>query len=52
MNKKICYCFDYTESDIKNDVLSSNGCSLILEKIVAAKQHGDCQCATKHPEGR
>ena len=52
MNKIVCYCFNYTESDIRNDVLRNNGQSSILETIVAEKQQGACQCPTKHPEGR
>lgn len=52
MNKTICYCFDYTESDIRNDVLQNNGQSAILEKIVAEKQKGRCECPTRHPEDR
>ena len=52
MGKMICYCFKYTETDIKADLRQNDGRSLILEKIVAQKRAGACQCATKHPEGR
>jgi hypothetical protein len=48
MEKLICYCFGYTESDIKNDYLE-NGHSTILEKIAAEKKQGTCQCAEKNP---
>ncbi len=52
MNKTICYCFDYTEEDIRDDVLRHQGRSMILERIVREKQQGGCQCTTRHPEGR
>jgi len=48
----ICYCFGYTESDIKKDVCENNGHSLILEKIVFQKKKRACQCAIKHPLGK
>lgn len=52
MDKTICYCFSYTENDIRADVLRNNGRSLILERIVAEKQKGACQCRQMHPESR
>jgi hypothetical protein len=52
MSKKICYCYNFSEADIKNDVLQHDGRSFILEKILSAKKEGACQCAVKHPEGR
>lgn len=52
MVKIICYCFNYTEADIRNDVLRNNGESTILKKISAEKQKGTCRCSTEHPEGR
>ncbi|SHJ37212.1 hypothetical protein SAMN02745165_02221 [Malonomonas rubra DSM 5091] len=52
MKKKICYCFNYSEADIRDDVQRNNGRSAILEKIVAEKQKGSCQCPDMHPEGR
>jgi len=52
MNRKLCYCFNYTEGDIRADVLRNNGHSSILERVVAEKQKGACRCATKHPEAR
>jgi len=48
----ICYCYHYSEDDIKDDVKKHKGRSLILERIVAEKNKGACECATKHPEGR
>ena len=51
MGKLICYCFDYTDRDIELDLLH-NGKSTIMEKILAEKQIGGCQCATKNPQGR
>ncbi len=50
MDTLICYCFNYTESDIKNDVLA-HGTSTIAERIRAEKKSGGCQCRTKNPEG-
>jgi hypothetical protein len=46
----ICYCFNHTRADIERDY-RQNGRSLILEKIIAAKRLGACQCATKNPKG-
>ena len=34
--KKICYCYNYTDTDIINDVLENNGHSTIYEKIMDA----------------
>ena len=48
----VCYCFEYSTEDIREDVRANNGRSTILEEIVAAKRSGRCQCATTHPEGR
>lgn len=50
--ESVCYCFGYTAGDIRRDVREHGGRSLILERIVAAKARGGCQCATRHPEGR
>lgn len=52
MNQKICYCFNHTENDIREDVERNGGESLILAEIVAAKQQNSCECAVHHPEGR
>jgi hypothetical protein len=48
----VCYCFNYCAQDIREDVLEHGGRSLILEKIIAERQAGHCQCAIRHPEGR
>ncbi|GAG25519.1 unnamed protein product [marine sediment metagenome] len=50
MSNLVCYCFEYTDEDIKQD-LAANGRSLIMEKITAEKKVGACQCATKNPGG-
>ncbi|PIV03882.1 MAG: BFD-like (2Fe-2S) protein [Syntrophobacterales bacterium CG03_land_8_20_14_0_80_58_14] len=42
----VCYCFEYTRSDIENDYLE-NGRSTILGKITAAQKAGGCHCAEK-----
>lgn len=51
MEELICYCFNYTARDIEDDV-RSHGRSLILERILAEKKAGACQCASKNPRGR
>jgi len=51
MAVKICYCFDYTDEDIAEDV-RTHGTSLIMEKIAASKKAGGCRCATENPKGR
>lgn len=50
MSVKICYCFDYTDEDIKND-FHNNGFSTILEKIKEEKKNGNCECHLKNPKG-
>jgi hypothetical protein len=52
VSKTICYCFGFSEDDIREDTEKNKGRSLILEKIVAEKKKGACECATKHPEHR
>ncbi len=47
----ICYCFNYTESDIETDILK-NRKSTIEERIKAEKKVGTCECATKNPSGK
>jgi len=51
MDELICYCFGHTRRDIEQDALQHGG-STILERIMAAKAMGDCQCAEKNPAGR
>ncbi|MBI9085059.1 MAG: (2Fe-2S)-binding protein [Desulfobacterales bacterium] len=46
----ICFCFGYSEKDIVEDV-KANGESRIMEKIMAAKRFGQCECATQNPKG-
>ena len=52
MSNLICYCFKYTESDIRKDVYENKGQSLILEKIAFEKKRGTCQCSVKNPSGK
>ncbi|MFK5925020.1 MAG: hypothetical protein QM483_00165 [Desulfuromusa sp.] len=52
MDQKICYCFNHSEAEIRQDVHNHGGKSTILEKIITAKRQNGCQCATKHPESR
>ena len=51
MTALVCYCFKYTEEDIRED-LATNGRTTILEKITAEKKFGNCRCADKNPKGR
>lgn len=51
MNNLVCYCFEFSAEDIKQDYIK-NGRSLILEKIMTEKKLGDCQCAAKNPKGK
>jgi hypothetical protein len=51
MKELVCYCFEYTVDDIKNDY-NENGKSLILEKIAEEKRGNGCDCANKNPKGR
>ncbi len=52
MTKTICYCFNYTDADIQNDVKAHGGRSTIFERIAKAKREHTCDCETKHPEKR
>ena len=49
--KLICYCFNYTESDIETDILE-NRKSTIDDRIKAEKNAGACDCVTKNPSGK
>ena len=51
MQDLICYCFKYSGEDIKQDFIA-NGRSLIMEKIMAEKKMGTCDCTTKSPKGK
>lgn len=50
MPEKSCYCFNYTANDIRKDI-ETNGKSTIIEKIMAEKKTGGCQCEAKNPKG-
>ena len=52
MSQKVCYCFNHTDDDIREDVHNNDGESLILAKINAAKQQDRCECVIHHPEKR
>ena len=51
MPELICYCFGYTEEDIRRDY-AAHGYSTLLEKIKAEKKSGQCRCAAQNPKGR
>jgi len=48
--KLICYCFGYSALDIKDDFIN-NGRSLVMDRIMAAKKDGRCNCAKTNPKG-
>jgi hypothetical protein len=48
--KLICYCFGYSALDIQDDFIK-NGRSLIIDRIMAAKKDGLCNCAKINPKG-
>lgn len=50
MSEQVCYCFNYTTQDIREDI-DTNGKSTIIEKIMEEKKRGGCQCNTKNPKG-
>ncbi len=52
MSKMVCYCFNYSETDIEQDVRNNNGQSTILEKIKTAKQMDSCRCKETNPSGK
>jgi len=47
----ICYCFNYTADDIKNDIIE-NGHSTIMARITNEKKDGKCNCESTNPKGR
>jgi len=51
-NATVCYCFGYTEADIIRDVIDNGGVSTIIERIMAEKREGNCDCAHVNPKGR
>lgn len=51
MSEIICYCFSYTDDDIRED-LQRHGRSTILERITEEKKQGGCRCAEANPKGR
>jgi hypothetical protein len=51
MEDLICYCLNYSASDIEQDVLV-NRRSTIMARILSEKKAGKCQCATQNPKGR
>ncbi|MEZ0328396.1 MAG: hypothetical protein ABWK15_02305 [Dissulfuribacterales bacterium] len=51
MAERICWCFGYTDEDIRQDV-AQHGRSLILERIMENKKGGICDCVHKNPKGR
>lgn len=51
MNRElICYCFNFTAEDIKNDY-NAHGRSTIMARITAEKKNGRCRCETTNPKG-
>lgn len=52
MGRTVCYCFGYSEEDIRNDFRNNNGRSTILARITEARKNNTCRCDEKHPEKR
>ena len=52
MADQICYCYGYTEEDIKHDLIVNKGRSSILERVAEARKNGTCECDEKHPQKR
>jgi hypothetical protein len=52
MSQEICYCYNYTDADIRNDIIHNGGESTVLAKIIAEKHNGSCNCAIHNPESR
>lgn len=52
MSNLVCYCFGYTESNIRDDVIKNYGRSTIQEKIANEKKKNNCLCHLKHPQKR
>jgi hypothetical protein len=48
----VCYCFGYTAGQIREDARNNQGRSLILARILAARNEGGCRCAERKPKGR
>ncbi|AWB10876.1 hypothetical protein TDSAC_1537 [Thermodesulfobium acidiphilum] len=51
MNQTICYCFGFTDNEIKEDVIKNNGISRIEQFIVNKKKEGKCACHLNNPRG-
>jgi len=51
MKNLICYCFNYSESDIEADI-AKHKTSTILERIKSEKRTGSCECEVKNPSGK
>ncbi|BCO08746.1 hypothetical protein GF1_11220 [Desulfolithobacter dissulfuricans] len=51
MDELICFCFGYSEEDIRRDV-REHGRSMVLEHIMAEKRKGGCRCRETNPSGR
>ncbi|MEO1784346.1 hypothetical protein V4762_04620 [Thermodesulfobium sp. 4217-1] len=51
MSQTICYCFGFTDDEIKEDVISHNGVSKIQQFIVSKKKDGQCACHLNNPKG-
>jgi len=50
MDKMICYCHNYTVTDLEKDV-AENDRSTIMEKIITESKAGNCDCTTNNPKG-
>jgi len=46
----LCYCFDYTAGDVRDEVVRT-GRSAIADRIAAEVKAGRCACEVKNPSG-
>jgi hypothetical protein len=52
MMEMICYCFNYTDAEIVEDVVKHHGRSTIMERVIEARKNGTCECEIKNPKKR
>lgn len=51
MDEMICYCHNYTASDLEKNVIE-HGRSTIMEQIILESKAGNCNCKKNNPKGR
>jgi hypothetical protein len=46
----ICYCFDVTEADLRNEI-ATRGSTAVPAMIAAEVRAGHCACEVRNPQG-